>query len=111
MRIWDISPRRLCRNHLLGEHGELHAVWNVLILNKKGYSKHPEILRWKGKLKAFYARHESLAQEIVRRGYRHKSPLDSRQARGSARQNQRVDSVQAQLVILKNKRCACDTGK
>jgi hypothetical protein len=25
MRIWDIEPRKLCRNHLLGEHRELHA--------------------------------------------------------------------------------------
>jgi hypothetical protein len=42
MRIWDISPKRLCRNHLLGEHRELHAVWSVLTKGKKGYARHPE---------------------------------------------------------------------
>lgn len=35
MRIWDLSPKRLCRNHLLGEHRELHAIWAG---GKKGYS-------------------------------------------------------------------------
>jgi len=41
MRIWDIPPRKLCRNHLLGEHRELHAIWSILIRSKKGYLKHP----------------------------------------------------------------------
>jgi len=50
MRIWDIAPEKLCRNHLLGEHRELHAVWAILTKDKKGYSRHPEVLRWKGKL-------------------------------------------------------------
>lgn len=42
MRIWDVSPSKLCKNHLLGEHRELHAMWVVITENKKGYSKHPE---------------------------------------------------------------------
>lgn len=45
MRIWDISPGKLCKNHLLGEHRELHAIWTVITENKKGYSKHPETIR------------------------------------------------------------------
>ncbi len=32
MRIWDIEPVRLCRAHLLGEHRELHGLWNILTL-------------------------------------------------------------------------------
>lgn len=35
MRIWDIPPDKLCRNHLLGEHNELHAIWNILTLEKQ----------------------------------------------------------------------------
>ena len=92
MRIWDISPSRLCRNHLLGEHRELHAVWNVLTKKKKGYSHHPETLRWKGKLKALYARHERLVKEMKRRGYNHVSPLDKRKAVGCDKQNVFIDS-------------------
>jgi hypothetical protein len=32
---------KLCRNHLLGEHQELHAIWSVLVNGKKGYAHHP----------------------------------------------------------------------
>lgn len=108
MRIWDISPKRLCRNHLLGEHRELHAIWSVLVNGKRGYARHPETLRWKGKLKALYGRHEALVSEMTARGYRHRSPLSKRQARGSAVQRMFVDNPQAQIRILKRKRCQCD---
>ena len=107
MRIWDISPSKLCRNHLLGEHRELHAIWSVLVNNKKGYARHPETLRWKGKLKALFSRHESLVSEMAARGDRHRSPLAKRQATGSARQTVFVDSARAQIRILRNKRCQC----
>ena len=108
MRIWDISPKKLCRNHLLGEHRELHAIWSVLVNGKKGYSRHPETLRWKGKLKALYGRHEALVSEMAARGYRHLSPLAKRQATGSAKQTIYVDRLRKQLVILRNKHCQCD---
>ena len=108
MRIWDISPKKLCRNHLLGEHRELHAIWSVLVNGKKGYARHPETLRWKGKLKALYGRHEALVSEMAARGYRHLSPLAKRQATGSAKQTIYVDRLRKQLVILRNKHCQCD---
>ena len=50
MRIWDIHPQKLCRQHLLGEHRELHAIWSVLVNNKKGYSNHPKNVRLGGDL-------------------------------------------------------------
>ncbi|MDD5111235.1 MAG: pyrimidine dimer DNA glycosylase/endonuclease V [Candidatus Altiarchaeota archaeon] len=108
MRIWDIPPGRLCRNHLLGEHRELHAIWTILTEDKKGYSRHPETLRWKGKLKALYNRHVKLALEMGKRGYSHKSPLDKRRADGSPVQRGHVDSVERQISILRNKKCRCD---
>lgn len=107
MRIWDVSPRKLCRNHLLGEHRELHAMWSVITNNKKGYSLHPETLRWKGKLKALYSRHEELVFEMIRRGYSHKSPLDKNKATGLSKQDVFVDSPQKQVQILKQKNCDC----
>lgn len=107
MRIWDLPPERLCRAHLLGEHRELHAVWSVLSKGKKGYSRHPETLRWKGKLKALYRRHEALVREMGRRGYRHASPLDRRLATGAAAQRTFVDSPARQKRILSKKGCAC----
>jgi len=107
MRIWDISPDRLCRNHLLGEHQELHALWSILTKNKKGYCHHPETIRWKGKLKALYIRHEKLVEEMQKRGYNHKTALDSGLAIGNSLQDEYVDSIEEQIRILKHKGCKC----
>jgi hypothetical protein len=109
MRIWDIPPRKLCRNHLLGEHSELHAIWSVITKKKTGYAHHPEVLRWKGKLKALYLVHEKIVKEMERRGYSHRSPLPERLATCSGRQTVHVDSVNEQIRILKKKGCDCET--
>jgi hypothetical protein len=108
MRIWDLSPRRLCRQHLLGEHRELHAIWTVLTEDRKGYSRHPETLRWKGKLRALYLRHDALVDEMSQRGYDHVSPLEKRLARGKAVQDATVDPPRRQVRLLRSKGCACD---
>ena len=107
MRIWDVHPSKLCRNHLLGEHRELHAMWVVITENKKGYSLHPETLRWKGKLMAMYLRHEQLVDEMIKRGYNHNSPLDKRKATGKSVQDVFVDIPSRQIQILKQKGCNC----
>lgn len=107
MRIWDISPSKLCRNHLLGEHRELHAMWTVITEKKRGYSKHPETIRWVGKLSALYLRHERLVQEMKNRGYNHKSPLDKRKATGKSKQDVFVDTPTNQIKILRQKGCNC----
>lgn len=109
MRIWDIEPNRLCRNHLLGEHRELHAIWSIIINNKKGYSLHPETIRWNGKLKALYFRHEKLVQEMNLRGFNHNSPLEKKLATGKSQQKVFIDSPERQLEILKKKGCMCKT--
>lgn len=111
MRVWDINPDRLCRNHLLGEHAELHAIWSILTKHKKGYSHHPEVLRWKGKLKALYLRHGKLIREMERRSYNHASMLQAKLATGLAVQRDYVDSPKRQLALLKSKGCCCYTGR
>lgn len=107
MRIWDVTPGALCRSHLLGEHRELHGLWNILTRELKGYRAHPETRRWEGKLAALYRRHEALVAEMGRRGYRHASPLDEALARGSAEQEVFVDPPERQLEILRAKPCDC----
>ena len=107
MRIWDIPPERLCRNHLLGEHNELHAIWNILTLGRKGYRHHPETQRWIGKLRALFLVHEAIVREMLARGYRHESPLDKRRARGKGVQDELIDPVERQREILKQKGCGC----
>jgi hypothetical protein len=107
MRIWDLPPARLCRNHLLGEHRELHALWVVISEDRAGYSRHPETLRWKGKLRALYDRHERLVREMDRRGYVHASPLDRRRATGDGRQRAFVTPPREQERLLRRKGCDC----
>ena len=107
MRIWDIAPGNLCRNHLLGEHRELHAIWIIITERKKGYSNHPETLRWIGKLQALYRRHNVLVKEMEQRGYTHKSYLDKRKATGKSKQDVFVDLPSKQIKILKQKGCSC----
>jgi hypothetical protein len=107
MRIWDIPPGQLCQKHLLGEHRELHAIWTILTTDKKGYRNHPETKRWIGKLKALYNRHEELVQEMERRGYVHKSPLDKTLATGSRLQDVFINTIDEQKIILQNKPCIC----
>ena len=75
MRVWDINPGYLNRQSLLGEHRELHGIVSILINNKKGYSHHPETLRWKGFGWALNQRHKLLAAEMNLRGYQDRSPV------------------------------------
>ncbi len=107
MRIWDIEPERLCRQHLLGEHRELHALWVILTEGKKGFARHPETARWRGKLKALYKRHQALAAEMGRRGYRHNTPLPWEQATGLAEQREYKDTPADQKQILRERGCGC----
>lgn len=109
MRIWDVAPHELCRQHLLGEHRELHGLWNILVVHdgKGGYAHHPETLRWVGKTRALFDRHERLVAEMERRGYRHQSPLDGAAASGPLEQDVFIDSLDEQRRLLAAKRCDC----
>lgn len=73
MRMWLINPTLMCNKHLLGEHGELHK---FLPTFRKGYKVdgrfHPVVqLQFQG----YKERHDKLAEEMLRRGMNHKSPL------------------------------------
>jgi hypothetical protein len=110
MRIWDVLPHNLCRKHLIAEHGELHGLWSIITKNKQGYSRHPETLRWQGKLKALYNRHEMLVKEMEKRGFKHNSPLNKQLAKGIGIQDIYVDTPLKQEQILKSKPCDCFTN-
>lgn len=109
MRVWDVDPKVLCRQHLLGEHRELHGLWNILTKHggKGGYSAHPETLRWVGREAALFKRHEALVAEMERRGYQHASDLDATLAVGAADQRVFIDLPDAQLNLLRAKPCPC----
>jgi len=48
MRIWDIAPGKLCRNHFLGEHRELHAIWSILTKQGAGEDIEEKEVRLQG---------------------------------------------------------------
>jgi len=75
MRMWMVNPRIMCRQHLLGEHVEIHMFIGTLNRKKsvKGYLE-------KGLLEIhnLYARHEELVEEMKRRSYNHYSKVDDK---------------------------------
>jgi hypothetical protein len=107
MRIWDVPVEELCRAHLLGEHRELHGLWNIITQDKKGYSQHPETKRWVGRQAALYKRHENLVEEMRRRGYNHTTPLDISLAIGEPEQTVFINTIEEQTAILRDKPCDC----
>lgn len=110
MRIWDISPGYLNRQSLLGEHRELHGIVSIIANKKKGYSRHPETVRWVGYGWALKQRHRQLAAEISLRGYTEKSPVATRTRKGAWPVTY-IDEPYRQLQILGNKYLDKEQGR
>jgi len=70
--MWMVNPVLMCRQHLLGEHKELHMMVGVL---KKGYSIDGYVKKGLIDPSKIRDRHEVLVTEMERRGYNHQSPL------------------------------------
>jgi len=102
MRIWDVHPGYLNRQSLLGEHRELHGLVSILVNGKKGYSKHPETLRWVGHGWAIKQRHRVLACEMNLRGYTDKSPVKTRTNKG-VWPSDYIDEPHVQFELLREK--------
>jgi len=74
MRMWMISPKYLCRQHLLGEHNEIHMLLGCL---EKGKSVSGYIEKGLVELHNIRVRHDSIVEEMIKRGYRHHTPIYS----------------------------------
>lgn len=67
-----VEPQIMCQKHLCGEHVELHMFLSHLKSKKKidGFLRNnclqPRML---------FLRHEQIANEMLARGYKHKSPI------------------------------------
>ena len=72
MRMWMVHPRIMCRQHLLGEHKELHMLVGTLL---KGTSIRGYVEKGLVDPRHIRSRHKELVDEMLRRGYNHKSPL------------------------------------
>ena len=67
-----MDPRAMCRAHLLGEHVECRMLRGSL---RKGRRLDGFVESGLVDSRMLLERHEELAREMVRRGYRHASPL------------------------------------
>lgn len=72
MRMWMIPPQLLCRQHLLGEHNEIHKFVGYA---NKGNSVEGWLRRGYINPAMLQKRHDVLVEEMSKRGYRHLSPL------------------------------------
>jgi hypothetical protein len=70
-----VDPSIMCRQHLLGEHAEIHMFIGTISREKsvKGYLE-------KGLLEihSLYNRHDELVREMKRRSYRHDSAISKK---------------------------------
>lgn len=99
MRMWMVDPRKMCDQHLLGEHVELHMLVGTLVRKKSvaGFVANKLI-----EVHNVRRRHAELVVEMTRRGMKHKSPLPSFRAVRLGKV-----SVRANLVELARRCKAC----
>jgi Zn-dependent M32 family carboxypeptidase len=71
--MWMVNPSIMCRQHLLGEHAEIHMFIGTINRKKsvKGYLQ-------KGLLEVhnLFFRHNELVEEMKKRGYKHHSEVE-----------------------------------
>lgn len=72
MRMWLVDPKMLCKQHLLGEHVELHMLEGSL---RRGKTLGRFLTDFLVDPTSIESRHEALVLEMQRRGYNHQSPM------------------------------------
>lgn len=72
MRMWLCDPKILCRKHLLGEHLEQHMFLGSV---KKGKKLDGFLTNNLFEPDSLFLRHEQLKNEMIARGYKHRSPM------------------------------------
>ena len=72
MRMWMVDPKLMCRQHLLGEHNEVHSFVGTI---KKGISLKGYIEKELLESRSLQKRHDELVEEMKNRGWNHKSNL------------------------------------
>lgn len=114
MRVWDINPGYLNNRSLLGEHRELHGIVSIITQGKKGYSRHPETIRWIDHLNALSIRHCQLSCEMRLRGFNEKSPVvfvSQGSSHESAWPEEYIDTPAEQYEILRMKYVTKEEGR
>ena len=70
--MWNVDPKKMCQQHLLGEHLEMHMFVGSI---RRGIKMQGYIENGLLDTSLIKERHEQLANELLRRGMQHKSPL------------------------------------
>ena len=76
--MWGVKPSKLCSQHLLGEHVEMHMFVGTL---NKGSSVTGYLEKGLVELDKIRDRHDELVVEMKNRGMEHQSPLPEYQLR------------------------------
>lgn len=76
-RMWLLDPKKMCDDHLVGEHGEMHMIVGTIRNHPHGEA----IVRGharKGQIDTslIQQRHDELEEEMKRRGMHPDKPLD-----------------------------------
>jgi len=71
-RMWMGSPASMCRQHLLGEHKEIHQLLGSL---KKGLRVDGYVRNNCIEVSSIKERHDLLVEEMKERGYNHHSEM------------------------------------
>ncbi len=70
--MWNVDPKKMCRQHLLGEHVEMHMFAGTI---NRGISVRGYIEKNLFEPSTLEKRHDELVVEMESRGYNHKSPM------------------------------------
>jgi hypothetical protein len=70
-----VDPRIMCRQHLLGEHAEIHMFIGTI---SRGYSVEGYLEKGLLEIHSLYDRHDELVIEMKRRNYKHNSTISKK---------------------------------
>ena len=99
MRMWNVDPKLLCNQHLVGEHQEIHALVGILL---KGMSVEGYLEKGLLEIHTLRQRHTNLVLEMRQRRMLHLSPLPIFPEREAGK----IDSV-ASIEELMNRCTKC----
>lgn len=73
MRMWNVPTNIMCREHLLGEHLEMHMFLGSIKkgINLKGYIDGNMV-----EVHNIKYRHDELVREMNKRGYKHQTEME-----------------------------------
>jgi hypothetical protein len=93
--MWMVDPSLLCKDHLLGEHKEVHMLVGSLA---KGTSLGKYLTDKLVDPSRVFERHDALVREFVRRQYQHHTPLNL----GVLAKKARLSNKQAKKLLVSN---------